>query len=256
MSMISQSLVRCCYLCCFVVWGILIVVLLCLAGCDGSDPGCEVEPRFELLGDQEAELVAMCLAREFVAPDELYNQVLNDLAAIRSTFSDEVPIVTQIGFTPPWEPSAVLVGFDEATASKVTAGEYTAWDGLNEELSLISFNILELTGMAILIFEGLLHPRCLCGLYDDLPGVEYAAPNFYMGDFSNVYARIAGGGITYLFYHGAGDCPSGCTEEDYWYFVFEQGQPELVGTREDGQPEPGWWKEAQKNIDNFRSMYW
>ena len=104
---------------CFTVWGMLIVLLSCLAGCDGSNgsdgsvPDCEAEPRFELLGDQEAELMAMCLAREFSAPDELYGQVLGDLAAIRSTFGEEVPIITQIGFTPPCEPSAVLVGFEK-----------------------------------------------------------------------------------------------------------------------------------------------
>jgi hypothetical protein len=115
---------------------------------------------------------------------------------------------------------------------------------------------MEEFGLANLRFEGLLHPRCLCKRYGDLPGAKQAGPNFYMGDFSNIYARIAGGGITYLFFHGAGDCPAGCTEEDYWYFVLDQGQPELVGARLEGQPEPGWWNQAKKNIEDFERMYW
>jgi hypothetical protein len=77
-----------------------------------------------------------------------------------------------------------------------------------------------------------------------------------MGESSNIYARITGGGITYLFFRGGGDCPSGCTVEDYWYFKFSQDQPELVGERLEGQPEPGWWKEAEKNIEDFSMWYW
>jgi hypothetical protein len=237
-------------------WGYLVFVFLLLTGCESSDPGCQVEPRFELLGDQEAELIALCLANELVAPEELYAQIKGDLAAIRSDFAEEVPMVTQITFRPPWEQSAIIVTFKQSTAAKIAAGEYTAWDELNQKYRLISFDIMAEFGLANLRFEGLLNPRCLCKRYRDLPGAEQAGPNFYMGDFSNIYARIAGGGITYLFFHGAGDCPGGCTEEDYWYFRFDQGQPELVGERLEGQPEPGWWKEAEKNIEAFQMWYW
>ena len=237
-------------------WLVLIAVFFCLAGCGDSDPGCEVEPRFELLGDREAELVAMCLSKEFVAPEELYAQVLDDLAAIRSAFGGELAVINEITFMPPWQESAVVVAFNESTAAEIAAGEYTGWDELNRELHLIDYNFTAEVGWALLYFQGLLHPRCLCRRYKGIPGAKDTMPNFYMGEVSNIYARSTGGGITYLFYRGAGDCPSGCTEEDYWYFKFDQGQPVLVGERLEGQPEPGWWKEAEKNIEAFQMWYW
>ena len=210
----------------------LVLLISGLAGCGESDPGCEVEPRFELLGDREAELIALCLANEFVAPEDLYTQILGDLAAIRSAFAAEVPVVTQITFMPPWQASAVIVAFNGSTAAKIADGEYTGWDELNQELKLLDYNFTAEVCCALLHFEGLLHPRCLCKRYKGLPGAKDTTPNFYMGDFSNIYARITGGGITYLFFRGAGDCLAGCTEEDYWYFRFDQGQPELADRKQ------------------------
>jgi hypothetical protein len=205
--------------------------------------------------NEEAELIALCLSGQLVAPDDLYAQVLTDLASIRSAFGESLDSVVQITFWPHWVPGCLVIGFDDTTVAKIRAGEYHDWDDLNEQYGLESLDtsMISWLGFVRLDFIGRLHPYRLREVYAALPGVRAASPNGIRGDGPNVYARETTSGMTYLFRKGWNDCPSGCIDNAYWYFVFQAGQPQLVGCwpEYDGSPQPSWWEEARLNKENY-----
>lgn len=205
--------------------------------------------------NEEAELIALCLSGDLVAPDTLYNQVLSDLTAIRSTFGDNFEPINRITFVPPWVAGCIIISFNDTTAQKVANGEYYAWNKLNirYEVTEIDTSLVDSIGFAVLWFKGRLHPLPLAELYGVLPGVRYTDPNGRLGDSPNVYPRQTGDGITYLFRDAWGDCPAGCIYSEYWYFVFEGNQPVFIGhwARHENPEEPAWWDEAKQNIEQY-----
>ena len=231
---------------------VLILVLCVIISCSKSTK----HEDFELSpwAYEEAGLIALCLSWELVAPDSLYNQILSDLVAIRSTFGDNFDAI-RITFMPPWIASCLMVGFDDTTAQKVANGEYRAWDELNKKYGVTKINTSAVTrsGYAELYFKGRWHPRRLGEQYAVLSGVTYAGPNHIYGDWPNVYARQTAEGLTYLFRAAWGDCLSGCIFSEYWYFIFEVDQPVFVGhwVPHEDPNEPDWWEEARLNKEHY-----
>ncbi|MGB8657026.1 MAG: hypothetical protein WCE90_04485 [Candidatus Zixiibacteriota bacterium] len=215
-------------------------------------PPLSVTPR----ENEEAELMALCLSGELVAPDSLYNQVVNDFAAIRANFGDTLPIVDSIKFMPPWAAGRLIIGFDTAAVRLFCHGEYHAWDTLNQRYEVTridSLAALHWIGLVLLRFRGRLHPYRLAEAYAVLPGVRAASPDGRIGDWPNVYAGQGDGGMTYLFRNGWGDCPSGCISSEYWYFAFAGNQPTFVGhwLPEQEHQVPEWWEEAKQNKEHY-----
>ena len=205
--------------------------------------------------NEEAELIALCLSGQMVAPQDLYEQVRRDLASIRATFGDTLEATRLISFWPPWQPGELGIGVDDTTAQQILSGEYHAWDALNEKYELTSMNTRHLSGIGavFLTFRGRLHPCRLGELYERLPGVEITTPNHIPGDWSKVCARQTLTGMSYLFHHGWGSCPSGCIYSEYWYFRVDDNWPMFVGhwvPHEDPNV-PEWWEEAKVNRDHY-----
>jgi hypothetical protein len=234
---------------------LLVWLLAMLLGCSKTSTEPEEEPPL-VESSEEAQLVALCLSNSLRPPDTLSSRVQTELDSIRALFGSVHVVVDSVRFTPPWEPSCILVEFDEETAELVLQGDYHAWDDLNEEYGITEINerLLDSMELATLHFEGVLHPRHLAALYDSLPGVRYVHMNHRIGDWSCIYPRFAEDKITYLFREGWGDCPSGCIYDRYTYFVFVEDQPSLVGvwTPSEVPGEPCWWAEAAQNEE----MYW
>lgn len=241
----------------------LAVVLLCLLNsCSKSTKNESKDPDAISLPiegtpkeNEEAELMAICLSGELIAPDSLYQQIVSDLEAIRSQFGDSIEMVNNIKFSPPWAPSCLLINFDDSTGEKILQGEYDAWDELNLMYKVTQIKtrpVIPGFGCFVtLYFEGRFNPCHQADQYRVLPGVMFAEPNGIEGDGSNVYTRQIEGAITYLFRFAYGDCPSGCIVSEFWYFVVNQGEPEYLGYfkyRRD--PEPDWWEEAEQNWEN------
>lgn len=206
--------------------------------------------------DEEAELIALFLSGEIVAPQALYNRVHNDLAAIRSQYGNEFPSIRQISFRPPWVPGSIIIGFNKSTAEKIKNGEYHAWDELNNKYQVTEMDtIYFLSGSAAVAIhcKGRLHPLRLMEVYRNLPGKTYIEPNGYVGDSPNIYSRQTQNGITYLFRHGWGDCPSGCIYSEYWYFSFDGENPQFIGNWKphESSTQPPWWDDAKKNRDLY-----
>ena len=183
--------------------------------------------------------MALWLSGELSPPQELHLRLLRDLGAIRSVYGDSIERVNQIRFRAPWGVSQTIVGFDEETYPLVEAGDYHAWDGLNQTYQLSRTKTSTFGRSVLLRLEGLLHPERLSDSYAALPGVTYAVPNGVAGDASNIIPSIGTGGITYIFRDAWGDCPAGCIYERTWEFlVGPDGEPNLVEVTEPGSTLP------------------
>jgi hypothetical protein len=126
----------------------------------------------------EAETIALYLSGEMLAPPDLAQQVLEELASIRSAFGDARPEIRDIRFWPPWRPGSVILYFDEATKGSVASGTYSPWDELNQRYGLtrLDLTFLEDNSFVILFFGDPLHPRRLEEKYALLPGVSRTNP--------------------------------------------------------------------------------
>lgn len=224
------------------------------ASCSG-DP---VKPRRADPLDQtprdnyEAEVIALALSGELVAPQDLYEEVRDGLDTLRSLYNDSIPELQRIYFSPCWMPGEVAGMLTEAATAEMRAGTFTGMDSLNAELRLqrmdtTSFSFRPEQIYFHLFFEGRLHPYRLVELYEVLPSVEFADPGYACFDGSAFYPWLIEGGISYLFRRGFGDCPSGCINSEFWYFrVLGGTEVEYVGYWDpQAEPPPDWWDEAR-----------
>ena len=119
----------------------------------------------------------------------------------------------------------------------------------------IELDLIDFIHVAVLYFKKDLNPTALGEFYKELPGVNYVEPNYMIGDSSNIFPRQTDSGMTYLFYRGSGDCPSGCIYKDYWYFSCFNNNCSFIGRilSSDNSNKPYWWEEAEKNITLYRS---
>ncbi len=206
----------------------------------------------------EAELMALYLSGELHPPGRLTNPILHDLASIRSTYADSLDSVfttesgpktvvgVRIRFKPPWAADHIGIGFDDSTLQEVATGQYRAWDELNREFRMVEARRV-ISRWYTLRFDGRYHPRRLSERYAELPGVTSAYADYWAGDFSTIYPLERNGSMTYAFRWGGGDCPAGCTEQAYWYFVMEGSTPRYVRCSD-----TPCWAQIQENRDRFR----
>ena len=202
---------------------------------------------------EEARLMALSLSREIQPPQALAREIETHLEQVRAQYSAIDTIINALSYRPPWVPSRILLGVDAATIQQIKEGTYRAWDALNLKYQHSETKIH--ASFVVLSFDGILHPRSLANLYADLPGVQYAEPDGYVGDSPNIYPRSTPNGLTYLFRYAWGDCPAGCIYSKYWYFAITDTGPQLIGawTPQDQPAQPTWWPDAKENIDLYRS---
>lgn len=205
--------------------------------------------------NREAEEAALWVSDSLVAPENLYNAILNDLAVIRTKYGDDISEV-QITFVPPWVTSQIILGVNDEAKAQILAGKYHDLDSLNTALRCTGGPIRSVgMGNSILLsFKGRLHPERLAELYKQVKSVVWAEPNRFAGDWSNVYPCGSVDGRGYLFREAWGDCPSGCTENCFFYFKVKSSVIEYVG----GWctmvgPEPDWWSEVKPFWLRFRA---
>lgn len=241
-------------------WVVAAIVLAAVVvACSTSDDGTPVGGQYKSVdrgpAATEAELAALWLSGELVAPADLYETIKADLADIRTAHVDSI---TELGteFEPPWVPSQIVVGFTEDGVRKLRSGDFPEFDELNDlfQLAELDTKLTWITPSAVLTFEGRQHPSRIAVPYRALDDIVYAEPNAYSGDWSNVYPWHLDGGMSYLWRDTGGDCPSGCINSRFWYFRVTDSGVEYVGSFDyHVDPEPPWWNEARAAFDQFRS---
>ena len=201
---------------------------------------------------EEALLMALSLSGEIQPPQTLACEIEAHLAQIRAQYGNIDTTINSVSYRPPWVSGRIIMRVDTTTYRMIKEGSYRAWDALNLKYQHSETKIL--SSFVVLCFDGILHSRHLATLYADLPGVQYAKPDGYVGDSPNIYPRSTPSGLTYLFRYAWGDCPSGCTYSKYWYFVITATGPQFIGSWDpQHQPsQPSWWPDAKENIDQYR----
>lgn len=176
-------------------------------------------------------------------PKTFYDRVVADVGAIRAL----VPDRADIGYAAPHDGKTLYLGVTELAAQSITAGEYSAWDCLNERYGASVGELNEGLGgnwSLLVTLRGIYDLSRLVERYAELPGVTTAEPNFALGDGPTLCAARDGDGYQYVVDRAGGDCPAGCTEHDARAFASEAaGQITVLGawTSASGEPAPAWF---------------
>jgi hypothetical protein len=241
---------------------VLLALLVAMPACrDNPQPPPVLAPPPDALQttpkpDSEAELAALWLSGEIVAPDDLYETIKQDLEAIRAAHGDDIDAL-DITFFAPWVPSQLLIAFDDDGVAKIRSGSWPELEALNDQFELAVFDTTRPSwrtrGAARLEFEGRRHPVRMATSYAALPEVVYAEPNGYIGDWSNVYPGKLADGMSYLWREASGDCPAGCINSHFWYFRVTDSGIDYVGNFEwdYATPPPDWWNEAKAAYEGY-----
>lgn len=199
---------------------LLLAMYLCMvvSSCDDRSPSSS-KPNFisTPMENEEAELAAMWLSGELVAPTYLYKKIRNELDLIRSTWQDSIP-ESGIIYSPYIRPSYLSMGFYQATYDSILTGKYHAWDSLNSYYRMDSMSFIGMFAHVSMSFEGRLNPIVLIDAYTNLPGLKYIDPGGYVGDWPVLLIYDANGSLKYFFRDAWGDCPCGCIYSTLNYF--------------------------------------
>jgi hypothetical protein len=194
----------------------------------------------------DANLEQLALSLEpgnVTASQATYDRVVADVAAIRAL----VPDRADIGYSAPHDGRAVYLGLTDVAAQSILAGDYSAWDCLNERYGARVGEPNEaFTGDWSLLIElrGIYDVSRIAERYAELPGVTAANANLAIGDGPTLCVARDAGRYEYVVDRAGGDCPSGCTEHDARAFVSEAvGQISALGawSSASGEPAPAWF---------------
>ena len=211
---------------------------------------------------EEAEWAALYLSGEMTASDSLYNHVLSGIYYLLERHADSVP-EAKIRFHYPTFKSDLDLAFSDSAKIKIRAGEYHAWDSLNEFYRVTEIDTVKLMSMfiATIRFAGRLNPSLLCEKYSSLPGVWNVSPSYLpIGDGPLKYPRMKYGQLSFLIRNAWGDCPAGCMSGHYYYFRQSNDGMDFVGDWDPQETEspPEWWDEAylaKQEYDQFFNYF-
>lgn len=194
--------------------------------------------------DANLELLALALdTAEIVATQETYDRVIADVAAIRAL----EPSIADVGYLGSNDGKQLLLSPDDKTMQSIAAGEYSAWDCLNDFYQLDPTKPMPIqvgSSFVVITLKGQYHLGQLSDLYAKLPGIESVEPNSFIGDGPSIHARHRGDDIEYIVDRAGGDCPAGCTSHDAHFFVSTApGVVEAMGSwnSEAGEMPPAWF---------------
>ena len=206
----------------------------------GSAAAIAASPR----ADQNLELLALRLdAGEVVATQATYDRVIADVTAIRAL----APALADVGYFPPHDGKTLLVQPSEQVFKLIEAGQYSAWDCLNEFYGLTSIEPQRFSigsSFVLVKLKGLYDLALLAGVYAQLPGITSVEPDGFGGDNAKICAARAGDQFEYMVDRAGGDCPAGCTTHDAQHFRSSApGVVEALETwnSESGAPAPQWF---------------
>lgn len=190
---------------------IITAALLTLIHC--AKPNQPEEPSYFVktpMPDELAELSALYLSGEILAPQELYDRVHRDLEVIRAEYGNGYIVIQENDFCDQISASCFTAYLDSLHFNSIEVGEYTAWDSLNMlyQFDDGSFYAYPPGKSVYMEFQGRKNPKVLIASYLQLPGFLNAHLCFpvYNGfGVRRMYApRISSDTISYWFDDGEG----------------------------------------------------
>jgi hypothetical protein len=207
----------------------------------GSSEELAATPR----ADVNLESLALSLEPErMTASQSTYDRIVSDVAAIRAL----TPALADIGYRSGYDGMSLYIQMSNIGAQSMAAGDYTAWDCLNDAYGAEPPRLSDLSGThaAHLELGGVFNLPLVAELYAELPEVILAEASYALGDGSTLCAVRDGEQYEYAVDRAGGDCPAGCTEhEEHGFASAAPGQVSTLGVWSSlsGDPAPAWVSE-------------
>ena len=141
------------------------------------------------------------------------------IGARASYVMSELVVKTTAAWSQPWRKGQLLTG-EPYIDSLGTVYELAGVDTLPQNEFLLEFA----------------HPlemRRLDTLYRRQSGIQWAEPDYYMGDGDDIAFLRKRDTMSFVFSRGWGDCPAGCLHRFYWYVSVAYSHDSLVAQLEE-----------------------
>ena len=236
----------------------IIIVIVCLS-CDDRSPSSEIPDILRTpMENEEAELAAMTLSGELVAPTYLYRKIKGELELIRSTWIDSIPDVG-VEYKPNIFPSTLVILLYEGAFDSLLSGDYHEWDSLNNYYRLDTIDIMGFKEYLTLRFKGRLNPRVIYYDYNELEGVRGVTGHDRVVESSLLLINNAEYKFKYFFKY-CSNIMDDCMSSNFHYFEIEDGQAVHKGSwyRKYPPPEEGWDPPAWMDIyqETYNNYYY
>ena len=179
--------------------------------------------------DREAELAALWLSGDLVAPESLYLQIRDAFSQIRSEYYYFFLIARRVGFELREEESHLILHLNSAGVDLIRGGNYSDFNELNQNLHAVNIDTSNINNSEDpyieIYFEGCLHPERLREYYQDLDGIIAAEAPDNGDPGSNFYPWYVEGELTFLLYNSGYPGYVDYKYEQYYYF-----KPDPTGT--------------------------
>jgi len=168
--------------------------------------------------------------------DDLAHEIAPVLSRIRDVYPAVADIAVRadyafgellLGLEPPLF-EAVMSLLEGQTEPVVLRTGNAAFDTLNERLGLTAVDVFSSFETVIFYFNEYLDVPAAAAAYAALEGVEYAEPNIYLGDGSDIDAVKSAGRWYVVVRRAWGDCPSGCINEELFFFTVDDAEVNQV----------------------------
>ena len=187
------------------------------------------------IGYTDAEVLALEISGELLAPPAILTQVESDLIAIRTEYS----YFETIHVFPDWEPGELIVKLTAQAFAEFMAGEYHGMDDLNAKYGPVEMTVLIADLNSIFLdFLQNYNPILLAEIYVEAEGVVWVHPNGFFGDGNDIYCNSFNDVHIYTFRRAWGDCFGGCVYQHIWVIAVQDGEVDIIESYGDPPPEP------------------
>ena len=167
-------------------------------------------------------------------------ELAREIAPVLSRIRDVYPAVADVTVRASYAFGELLLGLEPPLLEDVVAlleGQtgpvllrtgQAEFDTLNERLGLVAVDLFPSTGTVIFYFNEYLNVPAAAAAYAAIEGIEYAEPNTYLGDGSNIDAAKSAERWYVLARRAWDDCPSGCINEEFFFFIVNGADIERI----------------------------
>ena len=207
---------------------------------DGWEPPAQTEA--DILADRILRRKDDSLILDMTERTRLAGEIVPVLSSIR----DACPVLEDEDVTVrmPYAFGKLLLGLEpqlydtvasllHAEAGPVTLETgYADFDSLNESLGLSFVDLFSFSQTATFYFSEYLNIPVAADAYELVEGIQFAESDSYFGDGSDIDAVKSEGSWYVVARRAWGDCPSGCINQELFFFIVDDATAKRVDHEE------------------------
>ena len=176
----------------------------------------------------------------------LRHEVKQALSLIRRAY----PAMADVRVREEYKPGRIILGLEgelrdtvvgtwnDETALAPPLTGHAAFDALNAKLGLRAAEVLRAGGFAFLDVDKRVDVVEAAFAYFTIEGVDYARPEWAVGDGPDIDAAKVQGTWHFVFRNAWGDCPAGCIHSELSFFTVVDGEVQRIEPAEAPAMEP------------------